>query len=156
MVTEKMSLQFGEFELDRERRQLLRSGQPVPLEPKAYELLVLLVERRPRALSRAGLPSLLAAPARVVAPQGLDARPELLGDDQLQELPHPLVFLVLAAYGELPLAFALPAGLGDVAVGIGAPVTRLHQSAEFFVRTMDELLMRHVGADVIFPMRPTQ
>ncbi len=48
-----MSLQFGDFELDRERRQLLRSGQPVPLEPKAYELLSLLVERRPRALSRA-------------------------------------------------------------------------------------------------------
>ena len=48
-----MSLQFGDFELDRERRQLLRSGRPVPLEPKAYELLSLLVERRPRALSRA-------------------------------------------------------------------------------------------------------
>ncbi len=48
-----MSLRFGEFELDRERRQLLRSGRPVPLEPKAYELLSLLVQRRPRALSRA-------------------------------------------------------------------------------------------------------
>ncbi len=48
-----MSLRFGRFELDRERRQLLRSGEPVPLEPRAYELLVLLVERRPRALSRA-------------------------------------------------------------------------------------------------------
>ena len=48
-----MSLQFGDFELDRERRQLLRSGQPVPLEPKVYELLSLLVERRPKALSRA-------------------------------------------------------------------------------------------------------
>jgi Tol biopolymer transport system component/DNA-binding winged helix-turn-helix (wHTH) protein len=48
-----MSLLFGDFELDQERRQLLRSGQPVPLEPKAYELLCLLVERRPRALSRA-------------------------------------------------------------------------------------------------------
>jgi DNA-binding winged helix-turn-helix (wHTH) protein len=47
-----MSVFFGEFELDRERRQLLRSGRPVPLEPKAYELLSLLVERRPRALSR--------------------------------------------------------------------------------------------------------
>jgi len=29
------SIRFGEFELDQERRQLLRSGQPVPLEPKA-------------------------------------------------------------------------------------------------------------------------
>jgi TolB-like protein/DNA-binding winged helix-turn-helix (wHTH) protein len=48
-----MSFWFGEFELDQERRQLLRSGEPVPLEPKAYELLSLLLERRPRALSRA-------------------------------------------------------------------------------------------------------
>src|SRR5215510_3859449 len=48
-----MSLCFGDFELDHERRQLLRSGQPVPLEPKAFELLSLLVERRPRLLSRA-------------------------------------------------------------------------------------------------------
>ena len=48
-----MSFYFGEFELDQERRQLLREGEPVPLEPKAYELLNLLLERRPRALSRA-------------------------------------------------------------------------------------------------------
>jgi Tol biopolymer transport system component/DNA-binding winged helix-turn-helix (wHTH) protein len=48
-----MSLLFGEFELDEERRQLLRAGRPVSLEPKAYELLTLLAERRPRALSRA-------------------------------------------------------------------------------------------------------
>ena len=48
-----MSLRFGDLELDQERRQLLSSGQPVPLEPKGYELLCLLVERRPRALSRA-------------------------------------------------------------------------------------------------------
>jgi len=48
-----MSFWFGDFELDQERRQLLRAGDPVPLEPKAYELLSLLLERRPRALSRA-------------------------------------------------------------------------------------------------------
>jgi len=48
-----MSLSFGDFELDQERRQLLWWGRPVPLEPRAYELLSLLVERRPRALSRA-------------------------------------------------------------------------------------------------------
>jgi len=47
-----MSLRFGEFELDQERRQLLRSGRPVPLEPKHYEVLTVLLERRPRALSR--------------------------------------------------------------------------------------------------------
>jgi Tol biopolymer transport system component/DNA-binding winged helix-turn-helix (wHTH) protein len=54
-----MALLFGEFELDGERRQLLRSGRPVSLEPKAYELLTLLAERRPRALSRAQIRDVL-------------------------------------------------------------------------------------------------
>ena len=35
-----------------ERRQLLRAGIPLSLEPKAYELLGLLLARRPRALSK--------------------------------------------------------------------------------------------------------
>jgi DNA-binding winged helix-turn-helix (wHTH) protein len=47
-----MRWQFAEFTLDDERRQLLRAGSPVSLEPKAYELLSLLVVRRPRALSK--------------------------------------------------------------------------------------------------------
>jgi DNA-binding winged helix-turn-helix (wHTH) protein len=49
---EGMAFRFADFELDQERRQLLRSGRPVPLEPKAYELLSVLVARRPRTLSR--------------------------------------------------------------------------------------------------------
>jgi Tol biopolymer transport system component/DNA-binding winged helix-turn-helix (wHTH) protein len=48
-----ISFWFGDFELDQERRQLLRSSEPVPLQPKAYELLSLLLHRRPRVLSRA-------------------------------------------------------------------------------------------------------
>jgi hypothetical protein len=32
-----------------------------------------------------------------------------------------VVFLILSAYGLLPLPFALPAGLGDMAIGITAP-----------------------------------
>ena len=47
-----MPLAFGDFAFDRERRQLLRAGQPVRLEPKAYDLLGLLLERRPNALSK--------------------------------------------------------------------------------------------------------
>jgi DNA-binding winged helix-turn-helix (wHTH) protein len=43
---------FGDFILDEERRQLLRAGMPLALEPKAYELLSLLVARQPRALSK--------------------------------------------------------------------------------------------------------
>src|SRR5262245_66652154 len=47
-----MAISFGDFAFDPERRQLLRSGEPVPLETKAYELLGLLLSRRPNALSK--------------------------------------------------------------------------------------------------------
>src|SRR4030095_10608878 len=40
--------EFGNFRLDIEERQLLRDGHQVPLTPKAFETLVLLVERAGR------------------------------------------------------------------------------------------------------------
>jgi len=42
---------FGEFELDPDRG-LIRSGEPVPLEPQAFELLRYLIENRGRIVSR--------------------------------------------------------------------------------------------------------
>jgi DNA-binding winged helix-turn-helix (wHTH) protein len=47
-----MRLGFAEFVLDTAMRQLLRDGTRVHLEPKALELLDLLIERRPRAVSK--------------------------------------------------------------------------------------------------------
>ena len=47
-----MRVQFGEFTLDAGSRQLLRKGQEVHLVPKAFDLLQLLIERRPDAVSR--------------------------------------------------------------------------------------------------------
>ncbi|MCA1849770.1 MAG: winged helix-turn-helix domain-containing protein, partial [Acidobacteria bacterium] len=41
----KRSYEFGPFRLDTEERLLLREGRPVPLTPKAYEMLLALVER---------------------------------------------------------------------------------------------------------------
>lgn len=46
-------MRFGELELDRAGRQLLRGGHPVRLSPKAFALLELLLERRPAAVSKA-------------------------------------------------------------------------------------------------------
>lgn len=37
--------EFGPFQLDTAERQLLRQGQPVPLTPKAFETLLVLVKR---------------------------------------------------------------------------------------------------------------
>jgi Tol biopolymer transport system component/DNA-binding winged helix-turn-helix (wHTH) protein len=44
---------FGDFELDTGRVQLLRGGRPLPLEPKAFAVLRLLVERAPHVVDKA-------------------------------------------------------------------------------------------------------
>jgi DNA-binding winged helix-turn-helix (wHTH) protein len=46
---------FGEFVLDPDTRELLRGNTPVPLSPKAFQLLAVLVENRPKALSKSDL-----------------------------------------------------------------------------------------------------
>lgn len=48
-----MTLGFGDFVFDEPRRELLCHGHPVHLTPKAFELLRLLLERRPAAVSKA-------------------------------------------------------------------------------------------------------
>lgn len=48
-------LEFGEFVVDRARRKLLRAGQPVALPPKAFDLLVFMVENPGRPLTKEAL-----------------------------------------------------------------------------------------------------
>lgn len=50
-----MCYRFAEFLLDTRTRQLLEGGREVHLSPKAYELLLLLIEGRSRALSKTEL-----------------------------------------------------------------------------------------------------
>ena len=50
-----MRVQFGDCTLDSETREVSRGGKPVRLEPKAYRLLELLLEARPKALSKSAL-----------------------------------------------------------------------------------------------------
>lgn len=50
-----MRFRFGPFVLDTDARELLRDGAPVHLSPKAYLLLEVLLESRPKALSKADL-----------------------------------------------------------------------------------------------------
>jgi Transcriptional regulatory protein, C terminal len=44
--------QFGPFFLDVRERVLLRDGQPVPVTPKAFDLLAALVEQPGRLISK--------------------------------------------------------------------------------------------------------
>jgi DNA-binding winged helix-turn-helix (wHTH) protein len=48
-----MTVRFGDCLLARDQRQLLRDGQPTALTPKGYQLLELLLEKRPAAVSKA-------------------------------------------------------------------------------------------------------
>ena len=47
-----VTFRFGSFSLDPRTRQLLRGEQEISLSPKAFQLLLLLVENRSRAMSR--------------------------------------------------------------------------------------------------------
>ena len=47
-----MTIAFGSFTLDEGARRLHRSGTAVHLSPKAFDLLALLVRRRPNAMSK--------------------------------------------------------------------------------------------------------
>jgi DNA-binding winged helix-turn-helix (wHTH) protein len=50
-----MRIRFDRFVVDSETRELINETSPVPLSPKAFDLLLLLVEQRPRALAKTEL-----------------------------------------------------------------------------------------------------
>lgn len=79
----------------------------------------------------AGLAGMLAATAIGTIRRALSAP----GTLARLTLPHTLrvvgvVFLIVMAQGHLPAAFALPAGLGDIAVGVTAPVVARRLAAD--------------------------
>jgi DNA-binding winged helix-turn-helix (wHTH) protein len=54
-----MRLGFGDFIFDSDTRELLRDQQPLTLPPKAFQLLEILIENRPKVLSKSQLHDLL-------------------------------------------------------------------------------------------------
>src|SRR6476660_6115329 len=52
MTNDRGGLQFGDFRLDVAERRLLRDGRPVPLEPKAFDVLAALAARPGRLMTK--------------------------------------------------------------------------------------------------------
>ena len=52
MVQSHSCYDFGDFRLDARERILLRDGQPVPLTPKTFEMLFLLVSQNGRVVEK--------------------------------------------------------------------------------------------------------
>jgi DNA-binding winged helix-turn-helix (wHTH) protein len=47
-----MRFKFGDCALDSDRREVFRSGELIALPPKAFQLLTILIQRRPKAVSK--------------------------------------------------------------------------------------------------------
>jgi DNA-binding winged helix-turn-helix (wHTH) protein len=65
-----MRVAFDDFTVDSERREVCRGGEALHITPKAMDLLALLIERRPRVVSREQLldelwPDVIVAPANL-------------------------------------------------------------------------------------------
>jgi DNA-binding winged helix-turn-helix (wHTH) protein len=138
-----MRVTFSEFVLDTATRQLFRGGTRVHLEPKALELLELLVARRPDAVSKTEIhrrvwPNTFVSESSLT---GLVAQVrKALADDRRQER-----FLrTVHAFG---YAFS-----GKIATGSGenpSPAARLiWEDSVFVLRPGDNLLGRSAEASV--------
>ena len=134
------------FVLDTEARQLLRDGRPVHLAPKALELLELLIDRRPNAVSKSTIHDRLwpdTFVAEVNLPVLIHRLREALGDD-------PRVPRFVRTVTRFGYAFCGPAWVeGD---GAAAPVEYEYRvvvgSKEVVLRPGDNLLGRAHDAAV--------
>ena len=99
-------VRFGDFALDPETRELLGESGAIPLSPKAYQLLEILVVSRPKALSKIALQERLWPDAFVVEKNLVNLVAEIrkaLDDDP----SHPRFVRTVHRFG---YAFREPAG----------------------------------------------
>jgi DNA-binding winged helix-turn-helix (wHTH) protein len=89
---------FGDFVLHRDARELRRRDEPVPLSPKAYQLLELLVASSPKAVSKPALLEQLWPDSFVVEKNLVNLIGEIreaLGDDAA----HPRFIRTVHRFG---------------------------------------------------------
>lgn len=121
-----MRVTFGAFTLDAQTRQLLNGRGPVHLSPKAFDLLAMLVEERPAAVSKDAIhrrlwpESFVSDGSLAVLITELRAA---LGDDAR----HPVVLRTLHRFG---YAFAAPAACAAAAPVAAAPPTQCWLTCE--------------------------
>ncbi len=116
---------FGDFVLDLDARELVRAGTPVSLSPKALQLLGLLVERHPRAVSKTDLQDRLWPDTFVVEKNLTNLVSEIreaLGDDPAAPRFIRTVHRFGYAFRETP---SVDSGVHDVGTrhNLPAPLT---------------------------------
>ena len=106
-----MRLRFGDCVFDSDTREVLREGKPVPMPPKVFQLLELLIVERPKALSKEQIherlwPDTFVSDANL-ANLAADLR-AALGDDAKK----PRIIRTVQRFGYAFQAEAAPAELG--------------------------------------------
>lgn len=155
-----MVLEFETFRLDMDRRQLLRGGKEVRLSPKALQLLQVLIEARPKALSKAAIHEQLW-PSTFVADSNLasivNELRRALGDDahspKYIRTVHAFGYafcaepLADAARSRGPAAAKLVWDKGEELLFPGRNI--IGRDADSAVRVDDRTISRHHAAIVI-------
>jgi DNA-binding winged helix-turn-helix (wHTH) protein len=91
-------IRFGAFAFDADTRQLTRGGEAIHLSPKAFELLLILLRNRPRALSKSDLQSRLW-PDTFVSESNLAGLVKELRRAMRDDPRHPRVIRTLHGFG---------------------------------------------------------
>lgn len=102
-----MRLKLGDCVFDSDTREVIRGGQPLAISPKAFALLELLVECRPKAVSKADIHSRLWPNTYVSEANLANLVVELraaLGDDARK----PRIIRTVARFGYAFVASAVP------------------------------------------------
>jgi DNA-binding winged helix-turn-helix (wHTH) protein len=132
---------FDEFALDRESRQLLRGTEEVHLGPKAFDLINLLVTRRPRAVSKAQIRDALWPRTSVADSNLTSLLTELrsaLGDDA----SHPRLVRTVRGFGYAFCGAATEAASAGSHGSRPAHLRLVYQGRELPLRSGENLLGR--------------
>jgi len=122
-----LSVQFAGFLFDEDRRQLLHGRELLHLEPKAFDLVALLLSRRPNAISKAEIHESIWPGAHVSE----SSLPGLVGDLRAalgDDPKEPRFIRTVPRYG---YAFC-----GDVLVGGAAPAQAPRWTAVWAAHTI--------------------
>lgn len=136
-----MRIRFADCTIDFDTREVSRGGEPVHLEPKAYRLLELLLDARPKALSKDQLQDALW-PKTFVSERSLARLVEVLRSSLGDSAKEPHLIRTVHGFG---YAFSGEASL------VSGPERAAPSASDFHCRVLwgDREISLHPGENII-------
>lgn len=140
-----MRLQFDDLTFDSETRQVWVRGKEARLSPKAFDLLALLVERRPRAVSKADIRAHLW-PGTFVSESSLPSLVSEIRDAIADHRRKPGLLRTLHGFG---YAFQAERAPADGAPGTAGPDARLVSATAEIALASGENILGREGEGIV-------